>query len=85
MFSSEINISVTADSRGSGLFGLDLSAAACNLSEGGFESMDALLDERRAISSAGRKKKRRETRTDGISIENEEKLQRDGLIISKLI
>ncbi len=59
MFSSEINISVTADSRGSGLFGLDLSDTMCNLSERGFERTDALLDERPAITSAERKRKRK--------------------------
>ncbi len=61
MFSSEINISVAADSRGSGLFDRDLSEAVCNLSERGFESTDALLDGRPAIASAEKKRKKRET------------------------
>lgn len=57
MFCSEINISATADSRGSGLFDLDLSDAICNLSEGAVDNIDA-LDDRPAISSAGRQRKK---------------------------
>ena len=56
MFSSEINISATVASWGSGLFALDLSDGVCNLSERAHESTDALPDDRPAISSAGWKK-----------------------------
>lgn len=45
IFSSEINISVTTNSKGSGVSGLDLSDATGNLSEGLSESSDTLLDE----------------------------------------
>lgn len=61
MFSSEINISVTTNSKGSGVSGLDLSDATCNLSEGLSESSDALLDKWPAIFSAGVGKKKSTT------------------------
>lgn len=62
MFSSEINISVTTNSKGSGVSGLDLSDATCNLSEGLSESSDALLDKWSAIFSAGVGKKKKHNR-----------------------
>lgn len=57
MFSSEINISVTADPGGSGLSGPDVSGTVSNLSGKALERTDALLEGRSDTSSAGGKDK----------------------------
>lgn len=57
MFSSVINISVTADPGGSGLSGPDISGTVSNLSGKALERMDALLEGRSDTSSAGGKDK----------------------------
>lgn len=57
IFSSEINIAVTVDSRGSGLFGLEVSGTVCNLSARALENSDTLLNDWPANSSTERKNK----------------------------
>jgi len=75
MFSSEMNISVTANSCRSGLFDLDLPDCTCSPSGGTFESTDAMLDDCPAVLSAGGQKAQRNLTVEVfLSISNRNKL-----------